>query len=231
MEELLQKIHIVKQNDYRVADVVLRRGPRWTYSSRKIIEKDIYNGSILKQYLRRNGLFRPLNLNMLLNIIINKNKQKNLPVPDNNEIVMHLRMGDFVDFASILTKNYISLIKNKLIENTNINKITIVTAYAYGSWSEEEKIIYKSLDKKKFYDCTKETQRKNIKGIKSLLKSIVSTFPNLTLDIYSNLDIDKDICYCVLSNHFINDIGGFSNLMKRLNNLRKRRLQNDIYLY
>ena len=218
----MQKIHIIKQNDYRVADIILRHGLRWTYSSRKIIEKNIYNGSILKRYLRRNGLFRPLNLNMLLNIIINKNNNKGLQIPDNNEIVMHLRMGDFVDYKSILTKNYISLIKNKLIENTNINKITIVTAYAYGSWSKEEKIIYKSLGKRNYFDCTEETQRKNINGIKSLLESIVSTFPNLTLDIYSNLDIDKDICYCVLSNHFIHDIGGFSNLMNKLNNLRKR---------
>jgi len=99
----------------------------------------------------------------LLNIIINKNKQKNLPVPDNNEIVMHLRMGDFVDYASILTKNYISLIKNKLIENTNINKITIVTAYAYGTWTEEEKIIYKSLGKKKFMIVLKKHKEKILK--------------------------------------------------------------------
>ena len=222
MEELLQKIHIVKQNDYRVGDIVIRRGPRWRFSSRKIIQKDMYNGTILKQYLRRNGLFRPLNLNILLNIIINKNKQKNLPVPDNNEIVIHLRMGDFVDCRSILTKNYISLIKNKLIENTDINKITIVTAYAYGTWTQEEKILCNPSPKQNFYNCTRETQRKNINGMKSLLESIVSTFPNLKLDIYSNLDIDKDICYCVLSNHFIHDIGGFSNLMNKLNNLRKR---------
>ena len=41
----------------------------------------------------------------------------------------------------------------------------------------------------------------------------------------SNLDIDKDFCYCVNSKHFIKDVGGFSDLMMKLNKLRKLELK------
>ena len=41
----------------------------------------------------------------------------------------------------------------------------------------------------------------------------MEAFPQMQIEIYSNQDIDRDICYCVLSKHFICDNGGFSRLL------------------
>lgn len=61
----------------------------------------------------------------------------NLPIPQNNEIVIHLRLGDWVFHKDFLSKNYIQLINDILKNNNNINKITFVTCFSYGEWSKE----------------------------------------------------------------------------------------------
>ena len=101
-----------------------------------------------------------------------------------------------------------------------LNKITITTAFSYGTWTGEN--LHLKPKDTPMWKCTKKTQMVNIKKMRSLIKKIYKNFPNIILEIISNSVIDKDICYCVNSKHFINDVGGFSNLMMKLHNLNNQ---------
>ena len=100
-----------------------------------------------------------INLNNLLEIIEKYNSDNNLPIPQNNEIVIHLRMGDVVVHEWFLNKNYIELINDILSKNKNINKLTIVTCFAYQEWSKESLYLRKNAS---LWEYTEEKQNKNI---------------------------------------------------------------------
>jgi hypothetical protein len=225
INKLVSKILIVQQNDYRVSDIIFKKGLRWEYSANGVLTNQKYNGSILKSYLEINGLYSDVNLKTLLDITQEYTKKKNFPIPGDNEIVLHLRLGDFVDFIGILIKPYIKLIREYKHNKPNIDKITIITAYSYGTWSE--KSLHLKTKQMPMWECTDRTQNINKEKITNLIEGIHKNFPRLKINIISSLNIDKDFCYCVNSKHFINDNGGFSDLMMKLNNLRKNELQNQ----
>ena len=222
IKNLLDKILIIQQDNYSVCDIVFKKAKRWEYNGNKILTEEKYNGSILKSYLEINGLYSEVNLKKLLDITQEYNKNNNFPIPSDNELVLHLRLGDFVEYTGILTKPYIKLIR-QYINNKNINKITIVTAFSYGTWTKET--LHLKPNDISLFKCTQETQKINIRKMKKLIKRIKNNFSNIEVDIMSNLDIDKDFCYCVNSKHFIKDVGGFSDLMMKLNKLRKLELK------
>ena len=214
---LINKILIIQQDDYRVNDVVSKMGERWKYSGKKVLKKDRYNGTILKRYLKINGLYNKLNLETLLLIAVNTNASNKFVNPEENELVMHLRLGDYQSLDCFLKKNYIEEIKNFLNKYPNINKLTIVTAFSYGTWSKQ---ILRLRKKSPLWVCTKKTQETNIQHTTKLIDSIIIEFPTLIIDIKSSKNIDEDFCYCIMSKYYIPDVGGFSKLMYNLNTLR-----------
>jgi hypothetical protein len=215
---LIDNIKTLKHNsDYRVSDIVYKLGERWQHSGDMVLKNEKYKDTILHKYLKINGLNNKPNLNVLLKIIETYNSHNNLPIPQNNEIVIHLRMGDVVVHDWFLSKNYIELINNILKKNNNINKLTFVTCFAYQEWSKESLHLRKHAP---LWEYTQEKQNKNIEKIDILFNNILRFFPNMEINIYSNDDIDKDMCYCVLSKNFIHDNGGFSNLLLKLHNLK-----------
>ena len=193
IESLISQVQILKENsDYRCGDIVYHRGARWQHSKNQILNNPKYENTIFRNFLKKN----------------------NLPIPDDDELVIHLRMGDVVQHNCFLSKNYINLIK-KIKKNNTINKITIVTSFAYQTWSQESIHLRKNTP---LWDYTHEKQEKNEKSLFKLLSNIQDKF-NLPITIYSNKIIDVDLCYCVFSKHFIKDAGGFSELMEKLNQL------------
>lgn len=218
MEKLINKVKLFFQEDYRFSDIINKSGERWKWSGNMIIKKEKYNNTILKNYLLKNGLLAEVNSQILLDIIIKFLTEKNINLPKSNEIVLHLRLGDFVINNNILKKNHIGEIRNIINKNPNIKKITIVTAFSYGTWTKESLHLRK---KANLWECTDDTQKKNKIELRKLLLKITRNFPNLELNIHSRSDPDIDICYCVFAKHFINDVGGFSSLLKKLNDLYK----------
>lgn len=217
--ELINDILILKNNsDYRISDVVMKIGERWEHSGNMVLENNKYNGTILQSYLKINGLYNNPNLYTLLDLIEEYNQDKRLSIPTDDEIVVHLRLGDVVLHDWFLSKNYVNLINNLLIENNNINKITFVTCFAYQEWSKESLHLRK---KAPLWEYTEEKQNKNVEKTTILFTDIKNSFPKMEIKIHSNRDIDNDICYCVLSKNFIHDRGGFSKLCFELNNLKK----------
>lgn len=218
--KLLKKIKILKNNsDYAVDDIVNHTGERWEFRINKVLNDPKYKNTILNSYLKKNKN-NNTNLYLLLECIKEYNFKNKLPIPSYNEIVIHLRMGDVVDKKWFLKNDFVGNIKN-IIKNNTINKITIVTCFSYGVWSNESLHLRK---KAPLWNYTKDKQNRNNKGFLNLLYKLKNNF-NIPIDIYSNIDVDKDICYCVFSKHFIEDkqidhkTGGFSGLMKKLNQI------------
>ena len=217
--KLIDDIITLKHNcDYRIGDVVRHRGKggRWRHSANEVLTKNKYNGSILQQYLKANGVSNKANFFTLLNIIKKYNQDNMLPVSTDHEIVVHLRLGDVVVRDWVLSKNYIKRINDILTKNENIHKLTFVTCFSYSEWSKE------SLHLKgngPLWEYTEKKQKKNISKVTTLFQNIKNRFPTLSLHVYSNENIDKDFCYCVLAKHFIYDNGGFSELCHDLNRL------------
>lgn len=217
IKSLISNVKILKENsDYRCADIILHRGERWKHSKDKVINDPKYKDTIMNFFLKYNNN-NDRDLKFLL-FCINKYSSKNkLLIPDDDEIVIHLRMGDVVVNNWFLKKDYVSLIK-KIIKKNTINKITIVTSFAYQVWSEDSLHLRKTSD---LWNYSDNKQKQNEEALFILL-SILQEQINLPINIYSNENVDVDLCYCVFSKHFIKDQGGFSDLMYELNKIKKQ---------
>jgi len=212
IKSLISQVQILKGNsDYRCADIVYHKGERWEHSKNQILNNPKYENTIFNNFLKNNN-GNDKNFNFLLKFIKEYCFNNNLPIPDDDELVIHLRMGDVVVHKWFLSKNYINLIK-EIKKNNTISKITIVTSFAYQTWSQESMYLRK---KSELWNYTHEKQKKNEKGLFKFLSNIQNQF-NLPITIYSNKIIDVDLCYCVFSKHFIKDTGGFSDLLEKLN--------------
>lgn len=210
----INKIQILKHNsDYAIGDIIFKKGKRWAYRIQKVKNDNKYKNTILHEYLTTNKKSTP-NYTLLLKCIEKYNLKYNLPVPSNKEIVLHLRMGDAVTLDWYLNKNYIEYIK-RIINNNTIEKLTIVTCFSYGAWSKESFHLKQGAPD---WGFTEKKQQKNELLFSKLLTNILKEI-NIPISIYSNEDIDKDICYCVLAKFYIKDHGGFDDLTEKLNKL------------
>ena len=224
IKSLISKVKILKENsDYRCADIVYHKGLRWLHSKNQILNNPKYENTIFNYFLKNNKS-NDRDLKFLLKCIEEYCSNNNLPIPNHDEIVIHLRMGDVIEARrSFLKRDYISLIKN-IIKNNTISKITIVTSFAYQAWSEESVRLRKNAHlappgRPKVWDYTDEKQKRNEEIFFKLLSNLQDQC-TLPINIYSNKNVDVDLCYCVFSKHFIKDNGGFSALMQRLNQIK-----------
>ena len=224
-KDIIKQVKILKNNsDYAFGDIVYRKGKRWKYRIQKVLTDPKYKNTILFNYLKLNKN-NNCNYNILLNCIKEYNCKNNLLLPSNNEIVIHLRMGDVVTCKRFLKNNYVSAIE-KIIKNNTINKITIVTCFSYGVWTEDSLHLRKGAP---MWNYTIKKQKKNEQLFSELLSKFQTHF-NIPIHIYSNKDIDKDFCYCVFSRFYINDHGGFDRLTEKLNQLYLKQNTIDLEL-
>ena len=156
----------------------------------------------------QNNNLKYKNYKLLKNIINKHIINNNYIIPNKNEIVIHLRAGDVIEFKWFLQKDYIKLINDILKKNSSINKCTIVCCLSYGDYKEKNLWLYSD-----------EKNKKNLYKIKKLLSKLINNFDNIKFDIISNKNIDKDICYMYKSKYFIKDNGGISLLIEELRNI------------
>ena len=230
IEDLISNIKLISNNktnndDYRIADVIYRRGWAPDYNEWKKTCDNIMNNEKLKDtflyiYLTKYQSCDEDNIisndkKKLSNIIDKvfdelktRNPHKYL-TPKNDELVVQLRLGDMIDNGNFLKKDYIKLI-NEYISKYNINKITFVCAFFFGNnvTSNNNKFFYYSDDKLK----------KNKQELSKLLNKIHKAFPNIKLNIYSNYEPDLDFYYLYKAKYLITDAGGFSELIQTVHN-------------
>jgi hypothetical protein len=200
-------------SDYRIADVFLSRGERWEHSAEQVASNPKYDGTVLKRYLDLNGIGTPPDFRLFYSVLKDYARSKEIPLPHEQEVVVHLRLGDVVVHDWYLSKDYVHEISRILVENPAINTLSIVACFGYGEWSEDSLHLRK---KSPLWVYTEEKQTQNVTAITTLLSNIHSAFPQLRIKINSDSDIDRDIAYCVFSKNFIKDHGGISNLMMKL---------------
>ena len=167
VKEMLNKIILMKSNrNYRFYDVIYKSGKMWEYSRNNLIQDSIYKNTILYKYLecekkhiRGKNIINDRFIKRTLNSIVDeKIKIEKIKIPEQNELVIQVRTGDFVKTDNFLKQPFLQLIKAYHLNNNiyNIKKITFVTAYHYGDnvflpdgkkcWDFQEKYHNKNIE-------------------------------------------------------------------------------------
>jgi hypothetical protein len=215
---IIDQIKLLKSNqNYRFYDVLFRSGQIWEYSIKNILNDQIYKNTILYNYLiniKDNNLnvkipidnnYIKIKINSIVDNIISQNK--NIILPDKNELVIHIRLGDIIEIKNFIYKDYNKLIKY-FIKKYNIKKVTICSAYHFG-----DNPINKT------WQYNEKTMNKNKEYIKNVIDKIIKEYDFLGLNIYSNEDIDLDFIYMIKSYYLITSSGAFSSRLLKLCNL------------
>lgn len=206
---VINKIKLLKSNKhYRFGDVIFHKGYYWKESTKHILENKEFEGSILRNYIeacpnKNLNNINPEYIKLLLNIVNKKIKEKKYILPKNNELVIHLRLGDVVNHDWFLQKNYQKIIES-YVKKHNIVKVTFCTAFHYGNYTEKNLWIYDD-----------DKHKKNIFKLSKKLNNIIK-IPNIYVDFISSENPDDDFIYMVNSKYFVNDSGGFSKLISDL---------------
>ena len=204
---LLQEENSIKRH-YRFGDVVLHKGHYWRESTEFVLAQDHLKGTILREYLERcpdRNLTRvnPDRLRLLYSIL----QRKGYPRPAPDELVIHLRAGDVVQSKGFLKKDYLQIIQ-QFVDAHRIKRVTFCTAFHYGNNITQNKWLF-----------TPEKHQLNLQKMTNLFTRVLSRFPQLQVDVKSSSDIDEDFVYMVAATHFVQDVGGFSQLIRELNEL------------
>ena len=200
---LLSKIVTVKDNcDYRLGDVIFKKGFKWEESLENVLNNPIYNNTILKKYLE---IVQKQQFKIDILYEICETYKYIYEIPNEKTLVIHVRAGDVCVHKWFMTKNYIDLIKKYVDKDNSVENIVFVITFSYGEYKERNLWLY-----------SEEKQKQNINTFTNILNACIKEFPNLIFDIYSNENIDKDLIYCIFSTHFIGDVGGFSDLINIL---------------
>ncbi len=236
---LVRKVKTITGNsDYRVKDVIDKIGLRWEHSADQVRLNSKYEGTILQTYLRlfrkyeklsRSGNPTKNSRSLLLRLIKERISGAGLCCPSTNELVVHLRMGDTVAKGNGRVRpdsnnDVFESITRYIRKRPEISIITIATCFAYQDWSESSKREYKANNPRGTipdWGWTQEKHDLNVVRFKQLEASIRKRFPKLHLDVVSSTDIDDDMCYAAMANHFIPSRGGFTELLQELSNMNK----------
>lgn len=207
---MLNKIVLLKEENsikrhYRFGDVIHHRGYYWKESTTFILNQDHLKGTILRDYIERcpdkNKTVNPEKISLLYTIIQEKDKI----VPANDELVIHLRTGDVIQYDWFLNKDYKKIIQS-YIDKYQIKRVTFCTAFHYGNNITQNIFLY-----------TDEKHEQNKVKLNELFENVTSYFKDIQFDVKSSADIDSDFMYMCMARYFVKDGGGFSDLIKVIN--------------
>lgn len=208
INNLILKVKLLKNNKYyRYGDTIYHKGNQWSTCVTNIIRRDEFKNTILRKYFDKcphKNLKRPppfIQTKNILNELVNSMIENNndIKLPDKNEIVIHLRLGDTCGYPRGKQKNYFQII-DKLLNKFEINKISFVTAFHYDGNLNDTTFSDKSFEKNKLF-------------LKEFLSKFLDKYKNINFDIVSNINVDHDFIYMLKSQYFISDFKGFSKLI------------------
>jgi hypothetical protein len=194
---------------YRFNDVINHLGYYWKESTEFVIAQPYFKNTILRTYIeqcpdKNLDQVNPNKLQLLCDIIQSKIQTEVYRLPMKNELVIHLRIGDVVVFDWFLQKDYTRIIQN-FIDAHQIKKVTFCAAFHYGNNTTQGLWMYS--DKKHCANVTKLTE---------LFENVLREFPHVDFDVKSSANVDDDFIYMVMARHFVEDNGGFSQLIREL---------------
>jgi hypothetical protein len=216
----LNNLKISHNSDYRLSDIVNQKGPTWKEAASEIIvNEEKYNNTILFSYLKKIGVFGDKNLAILRSIAIEKSKHMHY-IPSENDLVIHIRLGD--TFSSNhphnimpIEETYSKLLTSLLIEkNAKYKKIIFCTSLFYAGRDGE---VF-SLDEYSF--------KKSIR-LMTRLTSIAES-KSVYWEIQSSTDADVDFCYMAGCKNFIPSVSQFSELAIQCTFSKKENIYTNI---
>ena len=222
---MTSNIQVIKSNPfYRMGDIVFHKGwppnfNEWKFAQQKVVENDEFNGTILKEYISQVPLeFKTHTRKRLsdkdigekfIHIIKKKIIENEYIIPDDDELVIHLRVGDTSHHDWFLKKPYLKLIKI-MTNKYKINKISFVACFHFADVITETK--------NHFFKFNNHVLSRNKHILNNFFYSIIKNFPDIEMKVISREDVDSDFVYMCKSKHFIPDEGGFSKLISIVRN-------------
>jgi len=196
-----EDVVVLKKNSvYRVADVVHQGGWRWQRDRQSILNEEEFKDTILFDYLTEKRKERDFET---LRKIIKRHSEKNqYPQADRNHLVVHMRLGDVMDMQR---KNRCMNFYNKFYErvkigNLPISKVTIVTALHFGHNTMRNRFYYTTKAVKKSWQVIRDFEKQTEEA-------------GLGLEVFSNENVDKDICFMASSRFFVKSPSQFSEII------------------
>lgn len=193
-----------KWQNYRLADIL--KG--YFYKVKQInylnnIEKNMPN-SIGGQYIKLTKKFEDKNINLkIINKIVNKKvKEENIILPKEDEIILHLRIGDVIKDYNPTTDNFIF---NK--KYFYVTELDILERILNDLKSKKIILVFGSHKR----NVNKYANDMYIYKVKQILKKKKFVFR-----VLNNNDPDKDFIFMSNSKTFIRSGGGYSRIIARI---------------
>jgi len=216
--DIKSTIKILKENSvYRIADLFYMDGNRWEDDRSKVIQSEEYSDTILHDYMLNKT--NEFDYDTFKSITLKHSEKYDLK-PNEDDLVFHLRLGDVFDIngeTRIYNRADWSYLQYKVFFRKNrefletLNKVKVVTALHFGSDELTGDFYYTDnhyIESMKFFDyfCGR-----------------LHDF-GCSVDVISNENIDKDICYMMQSTHFVPGLTKLSTLISTC-------IENDAKLY
>lgn len=202
----LQKISILKENTvYRINDVFVGAGIRFERDRKSILTKPQYNNTILFNYLQNKQKDRDI---LTMQKVIDRHIDlHNYPTPEENELVIHLRLGDILNSKKTFN-HYHETFKNlnKKIDFKKFSTISIVTALHFGSFNN-----HPNGPRNMFSEKAQERSFTFFRYAESEINKA-----GHSVNLISSNNIDKDFCYMAKSQWFVKSKRGFSYFISKL---------------
>lgn len=202
---LEDKVKILANNSvYRISDLIHRGGVRWARDREEILSNPKFKNTIMFEYLSlKQG---ELDYKLLKDIIERHTKKYDYPIPTENELVVHLRLGDVVGEGNscpgfqAINNMYKDFWKNQ--NPKQFDKVTFVVALHFGANDVTNQYYYT--------DKVKDDNFTILENIKSQTESA-----GMEMNIYSSSEPDKDICFMAHSRHYRKSMSEVSNIVGR----------------
>ncbi len=185
-----------------MGDAVLKRDELYGRQALAFVTSEplLFEDTILFEYSSRIDLSDPdPQWEVLREVVSAKTKRLSLALPSENELVVHLRMGDVKGFK-LPEESFVDYI-NKVIAsaNTRFTRVTIVSAIHFG------RTLLMNRTSRQQIRSAVENDRKKIRNIVDLIAET-----GLKARLYSHEDIDKDFCFLSSSEHLVLGNGHYS---------------------
>ena len=191
----------MEKNEYRLGDIIC--GFMNSYYAP--------NNSIGKYYKNSTN---QINDYKTLNKIIKEKSKNIINKPGNNDLVIHVRLGDVIENSCYSVNDYWNSKENLNNIGNDISPHVIYIKNKY--YYENLKLNIKNLNIKNIILVTFFHRSKTFNKSIEYLENIKNIFKEYNIIERINKDIDEDFIFCSLSKYFIGSGGGFSHVIGNL---------------
>lgn len=201
---IIETVNTLEENQpqYRLGDAVLCRDRSCGEQAFAFVaaNRESFEGTVFYEYARRIDRSNPdPQWGVLKKVVAEKSRQIDLEFPGEDELVIHLRMGDWKGFKLPAERlvNYVMRLMNRL--DFSISKITIVTAIHFG----ELLLVNQMSGEQVSLAIARDT---------ATVKDIIRLFleNGQAVRIQSSREIERDFCFLANSRLLVLGNGHFS---------------------